>query len=70
MITDGPQTNSDDEGHCVWYGTDADTRFNLAYNGAANPLNDPDRTEKLKSICPDLFSDMEGLLIEANCREM
>ena len=54
------QHENSDDGHCVWYGTDLDSHFNVVYNGTAKPLDDSFSTETLKSICPDLFVNIEG----------
>ena len=52
------KTDSNGEGHCVWYGTDNVSKFNIAYDGPAKRLEDDWASRELQSICPELFDDL------------
>ena len=52
------EKDSNGEGHCVWYGTEPNSRTNIAYDGPAKRLEDDWATRELQSICPELFDDL------------
>ncbi|XP_041362124.1 NPC intracellular cholesterol transporter 1-like [Gigantopelta aegis] len=72
VIIKATWSQSDEEGHCIWYGTcgtDETTGkdLNCWYNGTAKPLTDKHALGVLKSYCPDIYNMAGGKQVKTCC---